>query len=72
MILERAGYPAFQWEDQALRRAAEWLHEQAHFPAEGDDTWLPQLLNHYYGARFPVAVGVPGKNVGFTAWTHGS
>jgi hypothetical protein len=73
VILERAGYPAFDWESQALRRAAGWLHWQAAYPAEGDDTWQPHVLNHFYGTRFPARNPArPGKNVGWTDWTHGN
>jgi hypothetical protein len=71
VILERAGYPAFEWGDQALRRAAVWLHDQVDFPAEGDDTWQPHVLNYYYGTSFPALVPArAGKNVGWTDWTH--
>jgi hypothetical protein len=70
MLLERAGYDAFEWEDQALLRAFEWLHEQANFPATGDDTWQPHVVNHFYGTKFPAPVpSNPGKNVGWTDWT---
>ena len=27
-ILSRAGYPAWEWEDQAIRRAVDWLHRE--------------------------------------------
>lgn len=71
VILQRAGYPAFDWEDQALRRAFQWLHEQANYPAEGDDTWQPHLINVNYRSAFPVILpSRPGKNVGYTDWTH--
>ena len=70
-LLHRAGYPAWQWEDQALLRAATWLYEQADYPAEGDDEWQPWLLNAAYGADFPVQTPArPGKNMGWTDWTH--
>lgn len=72
VILEQAGYPAFQWEDEALRRAVTWLHEVADFPADRGNTWQPHLVNHYYGTSFPAPVPTHfGKNVGWTAWTHG-
>jgi len=72
VILQRAGYDAFNWQDRALLRAFEWLHTLNHFPAEGDDTWLPHLLNHYYGTSFPAPVpSRAGKNVGWADWTHG-
>ncbi len=72
IILERAGYPVFEWGDRALLRAAQWLHNQADFPAEGDDEWQPWVLNHFYGTNFPAPSGArPGKNVGWTDWTLG-
>jgi hypothetical protein len=72
VILHRAGYDVFNWEDQALRRAFEWLHTEAHFPSEGDDTWQPYIVNHFYGTAFPAQLPArPGKNVGWTDWTHG-
>ncbi len=70
VILHRAGYDAWNWEDQALLRAVRWLHEQCNFPAAGDDTWLPHIVNHYYGTDFPAPVpSSPGKNLGWTDWT---
>jgi hypothetical protein len=73
VLLERQGYDAWQWEDRALLRAFAWLHDQANFPSKGDDTWQPHLINHAYGTRFPAPLPArPGKNVGFTDWTHGA
>jgi hypothetical protein len=74
VILERAGYPAFDWQDQALRRAFTWLETQANYPAEGDDTWLPYVINPAYNTSFKIEIGndTPGKNVGFTEWTDGA
>lgn len=72
VILERVGYPAFEWQDRALLRAFEWLHREARFPAEGDDTWQLYLVNEYYGTAFPAPRPArPGKAVGWTDWTHG-
>lgn len=74
IILHRAGYTdVWTWEDNALLRAFEWLHEEADFPAVGDDMWQPHVINHYYGTGFPAPVPArPGKNVGWTDWTHGA
>ena len=73
VILHRAGYDVWEWEDQALLRAARWLHEECDFPATGDDEWLPHIVNHYYGTSFPAPVPAnPGKSMGWTDWTHGS
>jgi hypothetical protein len=70
-ILHRAGYDTWNWEQQALRRAVVWLHDQADFPAVGDDTWQPHLINHRYGTSFSApAPAQPGKNMGWTDWTH--
>ncbi len=74
MILSRAGYPdVWEWQDRALLRAFTWLHEQAGYPADGDDTWQPHVVNRAYGAAFPAPVPArPGKNLGWTDWTHGT
>ena len=72
VMLYRAGYDVWNWSDQALLRAFEWLHEEASFSATGDDTWEPHIINHYYGVSFPAPIpSRPGKNVGWTDWTHG-
>ncbi len=73
MILHRAGYDVWNWEDQALLRAVTWLHDQANFPAEGDDTWEPFVINHFYGTNFPTSsTSRPGKNLGWTDWLFGN
>lgn len=73
VIASRNGYPdVWTWSDSALLRAFEWLHEEAGFPPEGDDTWETHLVNHYYGTDFPSTIPArAGKNVGWTDWTHG-
>ncbi len=72
VILHRAGYDVWEWQDKALLRAWKWVHEQADFPAEGDDIWLPYIANHFYGTNFPAAYpAVPGKNSGWTDWLYG-
>jgi hypothetical protein len=71
VMLERAGYTPFEWGDRALLRAFRWLYDEARFPAAGDDTWEPYVVNFYYGTAFPAPLpSQPGKNVGFTDWTH--
>ena len=72
VLLDRAGYAAFDWGDRALLRAFTWLHEEADYPARGDDTWLPHLINAAYDSDFPAPVPTrPGKGMGFSDWTHG-
>lgn len=71
VLLHRLGFDVWEWSDRALLRAFRWLHEQADYPANGDDTWQPHIINYYYGAGFPAPVpSQPGKNVGWTDWTH--
>ena len=71
VVLSRAGYAVWEWQDQALLRAVRWLHEQCAYPAGGDDTWEPHVVNFYYLEDFPAPVPTsPGKNVGWTDWTH--
>lgn len=71
-MMERAGYPAWEWEDRAILRAFQWLHQVNDYPAEGDDIWQVWLVNRAYGTTFPASVPTtPGKNLGFTDWTHG-
>jgi hypothetical protein len=70
-LLSRAGYLVWQWEDQALLRSARFLYSIG-WAAEGDDRWQLWLLNRAYGPNFPAqAPAEPGKNMGWTDWTHG-
>jgi hypothetical protein len=75
-LLTRQGYDAWEWGDQAVRRAAEFLyglnrsspHEDWNAP--GGNEWIPWLLNARYGTDFEAKVPAkPGKAVGFTDWT---
>ena len=71
VILSRAGYDVWNWEDQALRRVFTWLHDSADYPAEWDDLWQPFIINSYYNTSFPTPiVSIPGKNIARTCWTH--
>jgi hypothetical protein len=70
-ILKRAGYDAWEWEDRALLRAVEFLNRVG-WQATKDDEWQVWLINYRYGTSFATAVKVrPGKNMGWTDWTHG-
>lgn len=73
VMLSRAGHPdVWDWQDKALLRAFHWLNDVADYPARGDDTWQPHLINRIYGTSFAAPLPTrPGKNVGFTDWTHG-
>ena len=72
VILHRAGYDVWEWEDRALLRAYTWLYRQADYPPEGDDVWQAPLVDYYYGQMlWDGSLSKPGKNMGWTEWTHG-
>ncbi len=78
-ILYRRGYDTFNWSDQALRRAVQFLYDlDAAYPgdgwaASGDDEWQVWIINFRYGTDFPAALPASeGKNMGWTDWTHDS
>jgi hypothetical protein len=69
-ILSRAGYPVWQWQDKAILRAVQFLYRIGWEPVN-DDTWQIWLINHAYGSDFAAdPVAQPGKNMGWTHWTH--
>jgi hypothetical protein len=73
IILYRAGYDVWNWENQALLRALKWLHHEANYPGDGDDYWLIHIINHFYKSAFPAPFPASdGKNAGWTDWLYGS
>jgi len=77
VILQKAGYPAMAVADRAVLRTHEYLMHLR--TATGDRRWfdgdrareIVQLVNHSYGARFPMnGVAGAGRTVGYTHWTH--
>ena len=71
IILSRQGYDVWEWEDRAILRAFNWLYKEADYRARKDDTWQVYVINNFYGKDFPTTVpSKPGKNVGYTDWTH--
>lgn len=73
IMLHRLGYDVFQWSNQALLRAFQWLYQEAGFPAEADDRWLMHIINHYYDQNFRAEIPTtPGRSFGFTDWYYGA
>lgn len=76
MILYRQGYDVWNWEEQAILRAVQFLYDlhvrysDAGWWAKGDDRWVLWLVNSVYGTDFPVQAARIGKNMGWTDWTH--
>jgi hypothetical protein len=76
LLLSRAGYDSWNWSEKALLRATQFLdeldREAGGWWAEGDDEWMPWIINSAYGANFRVAhPALPGKNLGWTDWVYG-
>lgn len=60
---------AFDYMDKAVLRIFLWLHQQANFPATGDDTHQPHMPNAVYGTTFPApSPSTHGKLTGFEDW----
>lgn len=75
-LLYHAGYPSYDWGDQAIRRAVDWLYRTTfadgkNYPAEGDDLWQVWIINKRYHTTYPTKIGgTPGKMMGYADWTH--
>ena len=74
-ILSRQGFDAWDWSDRALLRAVEYLYDldrrYGGWAPAGDDGWQLWLVNRAYGTDFEDDTPTrPGKNMGFTDWTH--
>lgn len=80
VILNRAGYDTWEWENRAILRAYRWMHDLAGFDPEdgyppnddGDDTWQPFIINYYYEGTnlLTRTTSNHGKNMAPTCWTH--
>jgi hypothetical protein len=78
LILHRAGYPAFEVADQAVKRTHDFLWNLSKVDSYWWDAGDPgrageakHIVNKYYGLTYTVPLGVgPGRTVGYTDWTH--
>ena len=77
LVFARAGYPAWEVADAAIRRALDylWFLRQT----TGNSDWFDgtrsnecvYLVNRAYGTRFPCSRPVAGgRTIGFSDWTH--
>jgi hypothetical protein len=68
-LLNRQGYDAWNWSNQAIKRAFIWETNVNQFPASGDDAWEPWLINKFYGLKLAAKAGAgPGKGFGYADW----
>ena len=69
-ILHRRGLAVADWSDRAVLRATEWLWHVADYPATGDDSFAPYIIDAIYGTSYGAGDAGVGKSVGYTDWTH--
>jgi hypothetical protein len=69
-LLTRAGHPAFGWQDQAPARAMARINALG-YPATGDDSFIPWMVNFRYGTKYATSAARPGKSFGFSDWLYG-
>ncbi len=70
-LLQQAGWTdVWQWGDNALLRAAEFLHDHGGYaPRYRANQYIPHEINTAYGATLgPVAAPGHGRQFGFTDW----
>jgi hypothetical protein len=68
-LLSRQGYNAWNWGNQAIKRAFIWETTVNYFTATSDDSWQPWLVNKVYGLKLGCNAGAgPGKGFGYADW----
>ena len=70
ILLERQGYEAFAWGDEALRRVMDWLTREGIPQGTGSDTehhvsWIP---SYFYAEDYETVAAGMGRSLGFTDW----
>jgi hypothetical protein len=77
LVFARAGYPAWEVAEEAVRRALDylWFLRQTTGNSDWFDGWRSNecvyLVNRAYGTRFPCSLPVAGgRTFGFSDWTH--
>jgi hypothetical protein len=75
VMLHRAGFDAFNWANQAVKRTLDWSYDQASFVPEGNDQWIAWPVDYYYCTnKFTEPIGATaahfGKIMDWTDWTH--
>ena len=71
-LLTRAGYPAWDWSSQALKRSAQLVTRYSGWNRSSVDRHVPWLLNKRYGLGLPTDPAGMGRGFGFTDWLYGA
>lgn len=70
-LLSRHGFPAWDWSNLAIFRAVDWLYTIANYPPDGDDAWIPWIVNAVYATNFPTTNPTgAGKGFGWADWVY--
>jgi hypothetical protein len=72
ILLERQGYDVFNWGDQALRRAMDWLQREGkpfgnNSSVEKHISWIPR---YFYQKSYSTTPSNMGRTLGFTDWLY--
>ncbi len=71
LVLERMGYTdVWQWEDQAIRRIADFIDRVGGTNRSQVDCYIPWVINSIYGTSYRTKPEGAGRIVGWTDWTH--
>lgn len=81
-LLHGLGHPAWEWSNQAVKRALDFVHRPifspcdssgcSPFPASGDDKYVPFIANCAIGTNYTTEVPAgTGRTLAWTDWTHG-
>ena len=81
-ILQRFGFDAWHWSDDAIQRAVEWMFDDRDGKKkwdtcqDEDKRYVLDVVDRGYGSNFinrmncsPEPSG-PGRNIAWTSWTH--
>ncbi|MCC6747742.1 MAG: hypothetical protein IT371_08805 [Deltaproteobacteria bacterium] len=71
LLLQGAGYPAFGWSGDALRRGMQWLLREKQLPSSANGSvqrHIPWVTNHFYGTTLPTQPAAMGRSLAFTDW----
>ena len=70
-LLFRAGYDAYSWESEAIKRGMQFLQSAMASSNSAPTDWIPWVVNHHYGTNFTAKTPVgAGRLMGWTDWTH--
>jgi hypothetical protein len=73
LLLERAGYAAFDVNDRQVLRVAEYQQRWGIWNAHPTGYYVAWIINHAYGTDFPTESDTSGgRAFGWTDWLYGS